>query len=367
LLRDVWDPKRCARGARWRSCLVAVACSGAVVLAFESRSSAQTTLAPFYYVSLRYAAEGSAERCWDEVEFRRNVARAVGYDPFRADAAVTVRVHVGGSTALVDGGVEWRNANGASMGERRFLAKDGNCTKLLTEMSFAVGLQIQFLRSPAPATPSSAASPSGTSPSATSASATPPSAPAPPPKTPQRQAAQDDAALEPAVPTTTVPWRMWVGAGPSLAWGVSPSLTGEGGFFFGVRRSDWSLELGAAGTLPVTEREPDGSGFRQNLIGGSTSLCGHRRALAACLLGQASQLRVSGLGVDKPRSPRALVVQAGLRLRAAWEISGPWSMTPHLDTLGLLTPRAVALNRVDVWEMPRLSVVVGIDVAARFR
>jgi hypothetical protein len=59
-------------------------------------------------------------------------------------------VRVGGTAHAVDGMVEWRTEDGVGMGERRFAAKNGNCSNLLTEMSFAIGLQIELLRTTPP-------------------------------------------------------------------------------------------------------------------------------------------------------------------------------------------------------------------------
>src|SRR5581483_11663466 len=93
--------------------------------------------------------------------------------------------------------------------------------------------------------------------------------------------------------------------------------------FFGVRRRDLSLEVGAEASLPSTSRQPDGSGFRHSTIGGSLAVCEHRGALSACLLGKVSQIRVSGMGVDQPRSPTEMAAQAGFRLAAAFPLGGP--------------------------------------------
>jgi hypothetical protein len=345
------------------------------------------------HVSLHYEIDHSVRRCWDEAEFRRSVARRVGYDPFRDSAPVRVSIHVAGSASAVDGQVDWRNASGASMGEREFVARNGNCLQLLTEMSFAVSLQIELLRPKAPASTTPAPSATGAAASSASAStpatvaakpastpapATPaPPGPTPPPTAPEPPAAasdkpprsSDDAALEarPADGPASPRWPMWLGIGPSLAWGIAPSITADARLFFGVRRRDLSLEVGAEASLPSTDRRSDGSGFRQSLIGASAAVCGHRRAFSACVLGKASQIRVSGLGVDQPRSPTDFVAQAGLRLAAALELGGPWFATAHLDALGLITPMTVDLNHSGVWEMSRLGALAGIDVSARFR
>jgi hypothetical protein len=78
-------------------------------------------------------------------------------------------------------------------------------------------------------------------------------------------------------------------------------------------------------------------------------------------------VRVSGLGVDNPRSPDGFLMQAGIRIAATLELGGPWSAAARLDGLGLLTPCTVYLNQDAVWQMPRIGALAGIDLSARFR
>jgi hypothetical protein len=338
------------------------------------------------HVGIRYEISGSPRRCWSEEEFRRTVAGRIGYDPFRGMSSVFVSIHVGGSARSVDGQVEWRSARGVGLGERNFLAKDGDCVGLLTDMSFAVGLQIQLLR-PQASTAAGGAAPAEAATSAASPArpdtpaATPPatSAAASRPPTPLSTASPPAAVPSPAAPApasvtverdisdTSAQRPAWIGLGPSLAWGISPSITAAARLFVGARRNDLSVELGAEASYPSTERQSDGTGFRQTLVGANTAVCGHHGLLSACVLGKASQIRVSGLGVDNPQSPTGFVLQAGVRAAATLQLGGPWSATAHLDALGLLTPRSVDLSHARVWEMPRIGAVAGLAVAARFR
>jgi hypothetical protein len=391
-------------GGRWQQ----VVTTAFVLWALDAQLSSSARAAETdLYVVLHYAVDTSMSGCWDETEFRLSVAHRIGYDPFHEEASLDVRIHVGGTAHAVDGLVEWRKANGLLMGERRFIAKDGNCVKLLTEMSFAVGLQIDLLRPKAPTgTGASAAARGGnpvpsSAPIASTVAAPPPSvatAASPPPTTPPA-AAPLSVTPPPATPSasaskpdivgklSTAPrprekaadeaegvaaespprWLLWVGIGPSLAWRLSPAITADARLFLGIRRNDLSLEIGAEASYPSTERRWDGSGFRQMLVGGTLALCGHVQSFSACALGRASQIRVSGLGVDQPQSPNGFVAQAGLRLAATMELGGAWFVAAHLDGLGLLTPSTVVLNQAPVWEMPRLGALAGIDLLARFR
>jgi hypothetical protein len=56
-----------------------------------------------------------------------------------------------------------------------------------------------------------------------------------------------------------------------------------------------------------------------------------------------------------------------LRLAGTIELGGSWFAAVHLDGLGLLNSCTVVLNEAPVWEMPRLGLLAGIDVSARFR
>jgi hypothetical protein len=344
-------------------------------------------------VTLRYEVDASTRGCWDESRFRRGVANRIGYDPFREEAPLELQIHVGGSASAVDGQVVWRDASGVSVGERTFVAKDGNCGKLMTEMSFAVGLQIEFLRLkppkpttasvdvPAPpptTTPPSLPAPETPSPAAPPVpEASPPveDTPPSPPKPATETAVEADNTERPLPETTSertaslpVPrWSLWAGAGPSLAWRLSPGVTADGRLFVGARRGSLSFEMGAEATYPSGFHRWDGSGFRHTLIGATFAICGHIEWFSACALGRASQVRITGQGVDQPRSPNGFVGQVGARVAVTVHVAGPWSLATHLDGLGLLTPSRVQLNQAPVWEMPRTGVVAGIDVLARFR
>ncbi len=346
------------------------------------------------YVTLRYQVDASTRGCWDEVKFRRGVARRIGYDPFKGDAPLVVGIHVGGTAQAVDGKVEWHDSGGASVGERTFVAKDGNCGKLMTEMSFAVSLQIEFLRMKSPKAetdhvdvppPSPPLNPgSGPSSSGDESLAAPPGPDVPPEQTPSPPAPATEAVPEPdtaekqppqvppeklvsAPSEPSPPWSMWAGGGPSLAWRLSPALTAEGRLFFGLGQRHLSFELAVEATYPSTFNRWDGSGFRQMLIGTTLAVCGPIDWFSACALGRASQVRITGLGVDQPRTPNGFVGQAGARLAATFHLAGPWSLATHFDGLVLLTPSRVHLNQAIVWEMPRLGALAGIDVLARFR
>ena len=151
-----------------------------------------------------------------------------------------------------------------------------------------------------------------------------------------------------------------------MALNISPRVTADARLFLGVRRDRFSLEIGAEATYPSTDRRWDGSGFRYMLIGGTVALCGHRQRFAACALGRASQARATGLGVDRPHSPTGFLAHAGLRLAANFPLGTSWFIAARIEGLARLMSSTVVLNRVAVWEMPRLGGLAGLDLVARF-
>ena len=318
-----------------------------------------------FFITLQYALDSSVGGCPTEAEFRKTVVHQLGYDPFRDDASLSVLIRVGGTARAVNGQVDWRNENGKDMGERRFLAKDGNCPNLLTEIGFAVALQIQLLRTTAPTDHTESTSPKPPDPDVVVLAVLPQVA-----QEPNLAASVSERRESPdplITPQDSSRWPMWLGIGPSTSWGVSPSMTANARLFLGARRNNMSLEIGAEANLPSTARQTNHSGFRESLLGASMAVCTHRHAISGCALGKVGQVRVSGFGVDQPRSATGMAGQAGLRLAAAMKLGGPWSVSARLDALGLLTPFTVELNQVELWKMPRLSALAGIDLSARFR
>lgn len=348
---------------------------GAFLLWAAAGSRSATASDSDLFVSIRYSVDDSARGCWDEAEFRRRVAQRIGYDPFRDEAPVNVKVHIGGASNAVDGRVEWRRSNGAIMGERRFVAKDGDCRNLLTEMSFTVGLQIELLKPKASADADAVPRPQDVD--AAEAQATVPSKKAEGLSTeensaasraqPRREEAKAADVRDQATAGEPSQAPAWVGLGPSLAWRLSPAATADARLFLGMRLADLSFEIAGEATYPSTQSRWDQSGFRYTMLGGSIAVCGHHQWLSACGLGRANAVRATGTGVTKPRSPTGFVVQAGLRIAATIPLSQSWLLAGHVDGLAALSKSRIELNDGIVWDMPRLGALAGVDLAVIFR
>ena len=388
---------------RWRLKLLLVAGFGALGIAgppisypVRGAASGQTDL----YVSLRYKMDGSVPRCWDEPEFRQTSLTVSAMIRFARAPPSGSPSTSADRPALSMARSSGRNATGASMGHRGFVAKDANCVKLLTEMSFAVSLQIELLRPKAPA--KVALAPSAVSDTALSrvcphpdnhgrdasfhtGPGAGPGPAVPQPSSPRPPRLRPRPPPPPPRPPSSLHRRRrrpegWSRGGrgafalADVAWhravaglGNSTSMTASARLFFGVRRRNLSLELGAEASLPSTTRQWDGTGFSQSLIGAGAAVCEHRGALSACLLGKASQIYVSGRGSTRPAIADRPRGASGSSPGRGRPLGGPWFAAVHLDALGLLTPTTVDLNHSGVWEMSRLGALAGIDVSARFR
>ena len=126
-----------------------------------------------------------------------------------------------------------------------------------------------------------------------------------------------------------------------------------------------SAEIAADAALPVTQREPDGTGVVVNAMGSSAAGCAHVSVASACLLGRLGWIRARGMGVAVPSTSWGRFGEVGMRLAATREL-GRFIVSVHADGLVMLSRWNVVLNDAVVWSVPRVGGVVGLDVALRF-
>ena len=303
---------------------------------------------PQTFVTLEYSVSSAAGACPAATEFRRSVGRQLGYDPFRADADRRVTVEITRSPSGLEGRLGWSDAEGGWVGDRRFSSRKADCAELAASMMFSTAVQIQLL-----------------------AALSPPAPPAPAAVAEAKSLAPPPTAIQPA-PVATPPSppgpRVVFGAGigAALAVGVAPGPGALARLFIGARRGRLSLEVAADVTLPVTEQGPDSSAFAVETQAADVTGCGHLGALAGCLVGRFGRIQARGSGVDVPRSPSGWFSQAGVRLAAARDLGGRLFAGAHVDGLVMLSPWTVALNDSGVWTTPRLGLLLGVDLGARF-
>jgi hypothetical protein len=136
---------------------------------------------------------------------------------------------------------------------------------------------------------------------------------------------------------------------------------------FATGRISWiSLEIALDAALPATQREADGSGFALDRFAAGAAVCGHARALAACLTTTVGLLRARGLDVDAPAASPGVFSQLGARVGAAEDLGRRYFVAARAEALVMLSSWTVRLNETAVWTTPRVGLVGGFDLGVRF-
>jgi len=303
---------------------------------------------------LVYEVEPSLGSCPDAASFRRTIGRQLGFEPFASAASTKVVVRVRQAPGGIEGVVTWLGAHGTNGGERRFASALHDCKELAHAMQFAIIVEIE-LRGVAshPASPQPEEGPAHRERDA--ATRPPPSLPDPAVAAGIRAVAAPEPERAHAAP------RVFVGVGPLIGWGTSPSASAGGRLFVSLRLDALSFELGTEASLPSVWRNEDGNGFRGRALVGTLAACGHLGALSLCGVGKAGALHVTGFGVDEAVSSAGWFVQLGARLAASHWFGEHWLGSVHGELLATPSRWTVELNRLAVWTLPSIAGLVGME------
>jgi hypothetical protein len=296
--------------------------------------------APELFINLKYDVDPALSDCMADAEFRSLVARQVGYDPYRAGVDLGVEVRVRLAEHEIQGTIEWNSSGHGRIGERRFASETRECNTTLATMGFALAVQIQLM----------AMEP----------------APEPSLEPPHNEKTDTPSAQPGAEHDRGRSVAASGGLGASTGLGLGPNPVAQGRLFLSLGFGRASSEVGVEATLPATTRQGYGGGFRHQLVLGTWAGCGSHGSSALCLVVKLGQLRVGGVGVDKPASPGGFLAQTGLRLGYSLGLGDHLVLAGHADAIYALTAWTVQVNHVAVWTMPRLSALVGIDLGLRF-
>jgi hypothetical protein len=308
-------------------------------------------------VRLEYQADEQGG-CVGADDLRRMVTDQLGHDPFRSDADQQVAISIAKTEIGFQGRIVWTEVDGRQVGERLLSSRSRDCREIAANVAFAVALQLQLVeRGSSDDAGAGAATVDGSTPQTTG----PPDRVA---VTPERPSVSTEA---PAVPgeESSSPVRLAVGAGPAVAMGMTPDVTAFGRLFVVARLRRLSGEIAADAALPTTLDYRDGTGVVVNALGSSAAGCAHAEIVSACLLGRIGWLRAQGTGIAVPRTSWGRFGEVGMRLAATKEL-GQFTVSVHADGLVMLSHWNVVLNDAVVWDVPRVGIVVGLDVALRF-
>jgi hypothetical protein len=306
-------------------------------------------------VRLEYQADEQGA-CVGADDLRRMVTDQLGHDPFRSDADQQVAISIAKTEIGFQGRIVWREADGRQVGERLLSSRSRDCREIAANVAFAVALQLQLVERG-----SSDDAGAGTADGSTPQTTGPPDGVA---VIPERPSVSTEA---PAVPReeSSPPLRLAVGAGPAVAIGMTPDATAFGRLFVVARLRRLSGEIAGDAALPTTLEYRDGTGVAVNALGFTAATCAHAEIISACLLGRLGWLRAHGTGIALPRTSWGHFGEVGTRVAATKEL-GEFTVSVHADGLVMLSHWNVVLNDAVVWDVPRVGVVVGLDVALRF-
>ncbi len=147
-------------------------------------AASPTARAAAVLIALDYQTEVTLPACPDASQFREQIVRQLGHDPFRDPAAHRLIARVTLAAGRLQGRVEWRDANDQWQGERVFLSRNESCDQMVRAMALATAIQIQLLESASsdPAGPEAAAPPAEPPPAPRPAAPVAVVAPVPPPE-----------------------------------------------------------------------------------------------------------------------------------------------------------------------------------------
>jgi hypothetical protein len=325
-----------------------------VVAALPGRANAATDT----LVRLDYLADEPAG-CVGEEVLRRMVTDQLGHDPFRLDADKHVTIGITKTDTGFQGRIVWTEADERTVGERLLVSRSRDCREIAANVAFAVTLQLQLMERDGSKEPSVDVT----------------NTQQPSPKTGDQATRERESAIsqrpDVSAPAAPAPGPaqpalvLAVGAGPAVGIGMAPDATAFGRLFVAARFRRVSGEIAADGSLPVTQREPDGTGVVVNALGFSGAGCGHVSLISACALGRLGWIRAHGTGIAAPTASWGRFNELGVRLAGTREV-GRFIFSLHADGLFMLSRWNVLLNDAVVWNVPRVGGVLGLDVALLF-
>jgi hypothetical protein len=340
--------------------------------------SAGSARADLFAVSLEYRG---GPGCPDGQEFQAMVRARLGYDPFAPGAPdhVFVGTAAGVGAGAIEGHIEWRDSEGKWAGDQTLPVATRDCRHLVRALAAALAVQIQLLattREPASgsAAPKGTAAPRSTGPPPP---ASPPQPAAPPQPAMARSPVERIAVTEspaatvetrPAPPTPAAgPRSVWaVGAGTSVAFGLSSGPVLLGRLVGSLAWPHLSVELAAEASVPSTPRRPDGAGVSQQHLLGSAAGCAVLSRWRACLLANAGEVRMTGVDIDRPTSAVAPLLEVGARVGIVQLLGHDLFVDAHADGLINVIRLTDTLDQLPVWTASRLAAAVGIDLGIAF-
>ncbi|WP_441288581.1 hypothetical protein ACSRUE_42690 [Sorangium sp. KYC3313] len=321
-----------------------------------------------------------AERCPDERFLRAEIARRMGFDPFDAEAPLTMAVSMEQGQRELIASIYLRDRRGVVIWTDGYRAR-GDCRALVSTVALSIAVQLDETGElPAPqAAPAPREEPATSAEAPCSPERPCAGQPAPPPSEapPARRQGKAPPARElrsvRAPPSSSAGQaaaeriRWSVGAGATMALGLTPGVAVGPTLAVTGRWPAWSVALEARG-LSSLSTNVDDVRVATSALTANAALCLHRQFLFACGVGELGVLRVVP---EAPRIARMLLnLRAGIGLRAGvrWPLSeglsgyGTAEAVQRTIDASLLRRGGIAEAERAIWSAPALGAAFGIGL-----
>jgi hypothetical protein len=322
-------------------------------------------------VRLELTRGPGTERCPDEQFLRAETARHMGFDPFDAEAPLTMAASIGHEQGELAAAIFLRDRGGRVLWADGYSTR-GDCTTLVAAMGLSIAAQLSDPgERPPPAAPAARERPATSaeascSPERPCAGQPAPSkaAPAraqPPVRAPPRSGAGQAAAER---------FRWTVGAGATMALGLTPGVAVGPALSVAGRWPSWSVALEARGLASLSTKVTRAEDVRVTIsvLTANAAVCLHRHFLFACGVGELGVLRSVP---EVPLNPEPLLdLRAGIGARAGvtWSFSeslsgyGYTEVVQRLVDWSLLRHKSIAESERTVWSAPAVGVAFGMGL-----
>ncbi len=322
--------------------IIALASASALLTFFSSRQAAAGPSA-----RLVYLRNPGAESCPDEQAIRAAVRMRLGYDPFFPYAPTTLFVEIAKARKGFSARLKLVDADNTVRGSRELVHRGDRCEDIIDTMALSISIAIDpdSLDRPPNESPRGETPPSSEPRAETP---TPPPAPAPLPT------AASTGAREDVEPPREPQLHFEAGLGPSVWIGAAPTTQVAGSLM--VRARARSLSIAAEGRLHLPASRPSGAAeISTSQALGVIVPCFHLDRLGLCVAAAVGAFGASSERVRFPRSDSSTQVMVGPRVMFELPASKSIAVGISVDGMVALTPQSVALDGVEVYELPRIS------------
>ncbi|WP_437877403.1 hypothetical protein [Sorangium sp. So ce513] len=292
------------------------------------------------------------ERCPDERFLRAETARHMGFDPFEAEAPLTVAVSLEQGEGELIASIYLRDRRGLVLWADGFRTRD-DCKALVSTAALSIAVQLDDTGELAPPP---GGRPSDQAPPARPSGEAPPARPpgeAPPPSSAGQAAAERS--------------RWTAGAGATLALGLTPGVAVGPTLAVTARWPAWSVALEARGLSSLSTHVEDVR-VTTSALNASAALCLHRHVLFACGVGELGVLRAAPEVPLNPASLLGLHAGVGARAGVTWPFSASLSGYGYTEAVqrlvdwSLLRHRSITESEDQVWRPPAIGVMFGLGL-----